>query len=195
MYDLQRVRFVTGQFYYLQGLRIVPIGLYLVLLATGWLGRQGDCTLQLPALLLALALYFVAGRYYERRFGRVQRQSQRAAEALLVLVALIVFLAANAIDAVGQLPVSLTGLGMASFLFAVYAVHGSRYRQHYAILGVGMLVLSLLPLAWKQTGLSLDRVLLGAFGLAYVVGGVLDHLLLTRTLKPLPDEQTHDQAA
>lgn len=192
MYDLPRVRFVTGQFCSLQGLRIVPIGLYLVLFAAGWLGRQGDCTLQLPAILLALALYLAAGRYYERRFGRVQRASQRAVEALIVVVALIAFVAAGALNAAGQLPVSMTGLAMAAFLFAVYAAHGSRYRWHYAVLGAGMLVLSLLPLVWKQPGLDLDRVLLGAFGLAYVVGGMLDHLLLVRTLKPLPDEPARD---
>jgi ribose/xylose/arabinose/galactoside ABC-type transport system permease subunit len=171
------------------------MGLFLLLLASGWFGREGDCTLSFPTLLLTIVLYHLAGRYYERSFGRVQRANRRAAEVLIVGLAMTAFVAASGIDASAEPPVSVTGLVMAGFLFMVHATSGSSYRRHYLLLASGMAGLSLMPLIWPELGHNLNRMLTGAYGLAFVVGGLLDHLVLVRTLKPAPDEQAPDRAA
>lgn len=187
MNDLARIRFVAGQFYYLQGLRLVPFGLWTVAFAAGWFGRQGDCTFSLPTLILVIILYKLVGVYYDRHFGRVERSlADRRLDWISLAVAIPAIWLAVWIDATGRLPISLLALALAGFLLVVHLRSPGGYRRYYAVLAALLALLSLTPLALGQAPKDVSPPVLAALGGAYIVGGVLDHLVLARSLKPAP---------
>ncbi len=80
---LQRVRYVTENYRELQGLRITPLGLFLLLWGTlRWLGAPTSLTdSPLPfllALLLGILSNKIADSYYRSRFGYVEPASWNA---------------------------------------------------------------------------------------------------------------------
>jgi hypothetical protein len=87
------------------------------------------------------------------------------------------------------LPASLTGLVLAVFLFATWWITG-RFRSHYLVMGALLAGVSLLPLFGALPGDD-PYVPPIVISLTFIVGGVIDHLLLVRSLKPLPKE-SHD---
>ncbi len=199
MQDLKKVRYVTSHFSSLQGLKMVPWGLLFLVFAAqdggyAWLiGRQGDCTLTLPLLLAVVALYIAIGRYYDRTFGRVQ-PTRGGVGDLAVVVFVAVLIGAIVAEMMWKPPVSLIGLVMAAGFIGGGWRSG---RWHYVALGgltAGVSGLPLwlhVPLTDKYFG-SLGFTLKLALGLTYVVGGLIDHYLLVRALKPAPsaDEVT-----
>ncbi len=186
MNDLARIRFVAGSFYYLQGLRLVPLGLWTIAFAAGWFGRQGDCTVSLPTLILVIVLYKLIGVYYDRHFGRVERSAaDRRLDWISLAIAVDAIWLATWVDSTGKLPISLLGLALAGFLLSVHLRSPGGYRLYYAILAALLALLSLAPLALRQAPKDISPLLLAALGGAYIVGGVLDHLVLARSLKPV----------
>jgi hypothetical protein len=193
MQDLNRVRLVTSHFHVMQGLRMVPIGVFLIAQSAGWLGRQGDCTLTLPSLIGAIVLYVFIGVYYRRSFGQVERPPQaRQREWLYGLASLLVFYALVWVDSVLNLPVSLVGLLLAGGLLGAYLRTGLGFRKHYAVSAALLALVSLLPALGLLPRFSLfgpdSTPLTITLGAIVVLSGVFDHLLLVRTLKPLPEE-------
>ena len=197
---LRRVRYVTINYASLQGLKMVPLGLWLWLWAAGeagwWPWRNGwNPLLGLLALPPALVLRLVVGAYYARVFGRVRSTSQRMGRtlftgAMLIVVGFPWLLISGCADAGLQPPVSVLGLTAAGLL-ALWCSTGRLHRQ-YLVAAALIAVVSLLPLLRI---ISRDRlfggVLCATFGTVLVVGGVLDHLRLARSLNPLP-EASHD---
>jgi len=189
--DLDQVRFVTRYYSALQGLKIVPFGLFMTLMSfrsLGWpvLGGEGDCTYTLPLLVLLIAGYYAIGRYYTRRFGEVQPVKEDGYwwKAMLPLFLLI---AALVIENLLLPHFSLTGLLVAAMLF--YSARVLR-RPHYWAAGILMAVVSLLPLVVGSDPRNKIYGTMGflwslSLGLAWTVNGLIDHFMLVRSFKPL----------
>jgi len=204
--DLDRIRFVTRHFHDLQGLRSkVPMGLLCLVLGLLSLANEHVYVPSPGLALLALAL-LVAGAgaswwmarwarsYYTSRFGEVERREvnplgpwgRRGAVVLALTLVLFLFTLPS--------PEALTRaycLIGGAWACGLWVRRGSRLCQaHY--LGFGVLALglaapvraldSLVLLLSKNVGLFL------AVGCFLVVTGLLDHLVLVRTLRQLAPE-------
>ncbi len=197
MYGLKQLLFVTRNFHYLQGLRTVPIGLFLVAQSAGWFGPQGNCTWSLPAFVAVFGLYWLIGKYYDRAFGRVVRaREERQREGMFSLVILAAFFGSIWLDAALNWPVSVVGMMLAAGFLGTYVISarsgGHDFRLHYVALAALMAGVSVLPALRLAPRYQLfgptSAPLLIALGLIITVGGLLDHVLLSRSLRPLPEE-------
>ena len=194
MDGLTRIRYITRNFDALQGLRMVPFGFYFLALGAGWLGEQGDLSLGLPALVLTLIAYWLTGRYYASRYGLVTAtKAGRAANLLVPLGVILLLWGAAALDFWLRLPVSILGLTMAVVLLGLWWLHEQRNRVHYAVMGGLVALISLMPLGGVGQGWSIIQppgalfsLLLGGI---FVVGGILDHLILVNNFKITGDQR------
>lgn len=183
MDNLARIRYITRNLDSLQGLRMVPFGLFLLAAGFGWLGDQGDFTLSLPAFVLTLFLYWLLGRYYARKFGRVKPlRAELVKNTLLSLAVILLMWVASWLDYWLNPPVSIFGLTLAVLLFAWWWLDEQRIRFHYALMAGLVALISLLPLIGIGEGWqiiepmgSLFHLLIGGIVL---IGGILDHLIL-----------------
>ena len=195
MEDLKRIEQITRNYEALQGLKILPLGLYFLILALGWLGEQGDCTFTLPALIGALILYGLIGKYYQRRFGQVKPlQRNLGKEILVLIVAFVVFWLASYFDYSLNLSINLVGLTIAAGLILVFSQPSQRFRIHYLVMGVLVALISLLPLMGISRGGEIIQPPGPVFnllvGLVIIVGGIFDHYLLGRLFNT-PAEARH----
>jgi hypothetical protein len=197
MTDLRRIRAVTDNFFFWQGLRWVPFGVALIAFSAGmdpsmpipkglrpWFG--------VPFMLLAMWLSTsVLGQYYARTFGRVRtdpsRHTLRTSVKWLIVYPAIAL--AMVVDAKWQPPVYVSALVFAAAIEAYRESTGGG-RLHYIVASISLLALGILPLMRQMpTGrpsLSLVTAILGAI---YVIGGLLDHRELVRTLSPSDDDR------
>jgi MFS family permease len=210
--DLERVRYVTTRYEQMQGLRRVPLGLFLLATAgfqwtvlavtpTGGIDdRYGKLAVGLivnvlyfSCLLLAaiaLVLYYVIGEHYERKFGRVERRPvgwRRMAVGIGTIFMVVV--AVFVVELWLEPPVRLDLLVMGGVLL-FFRRKSWRFAAHYLVMGVLIACCGLLPLfgivsADPREELYLTPLLLGMY---LLVGGIFDHLLLVRTMKSLPEE-------
>lgn len=190
--DLAQVTRVTRYFDHMQGLRIMPMGIFLLL---GWINglsqaRDGDLTITLPLFIAAIIAFVAADKYYKETFGYVKRRKTAIELAEVVVMVALVFLADWG-DATLQWPINLSGLAVAGLSFMIWATTG-QFRHQYLALAVVITAVSLSPLLlghWLNPGLwSGDGVLL--LGLVFCIGGGIDHLLLLRALPQQPEETT-----
>lgn len=180
------VRYITRNFDALQGLKMVPFGLFFLAMGAGWLGEQGDLSLSLPAFVLTLLVSWLISRYYTRIFGRVNSERSNLVNNFLLPLAVILILwVAAAIDYSMRLPVSVFGLTLAIILFFWWWLQEQRTRIHYAIMASLIVLISLAPLAgigegWLiiQPSGTVFHLLVGAI---FVLGGILDHLILVKS--------------
>jgi hypothetical protein len=189
--DLLRIRRVTANYFFWQGLRWVPLGLPLLLLGVADLtgrplpGAWGD--LGLPAAVaLAAAVSWALGGYYRRTFGRVQDDpGAHALRDLLKWCVVYPAMFASLVVDVAYSPAAyLTGPVWGAGILAYWWSTG-RGRPHYPVAALAMASLSLV-----QAGglVAPGRPMFGLFatllGTIYIVGGLLDHLELRRVLRP-----------
>lgn len=180
------VRYITRNFDALQGLKMVPFGLFFLAMGAGWLGEQGDLSLSLPAFVLTLLVSWLISRYYTRIIGRVNSERSNLVNNFLLPLAVILILwVAAAIDYSMRLPVSVFGLTLAIILFFWWWLQEQRTRIHYAIMASLIVLISLAPLAgigegWLiiQPSGTVFHLLVGAI---FVLGGILDHLILVKS--------------
>lgn len=180
------VRYITRNFDALQGLKMVPFGLFFLAMGAGWLGEQGDLSLSLPAFVLTLLVSWLISRYYTRNFGRVNSERSNLVNNFLLPLAVILILwVAAAIDYSMRLPVSVFGLTLAIILFFWWWLQEQRTRIHYAIMASLIVLISLAPLAGIGEGWliiqppgTVFHLLVGAI---FVLGGILDHLILVKS--------------
>lgn len=200
MENLERIRLITRHYDQLQGLRQAPFGLMFLVMAVwkgGWWPwfEKWQPLSGLAVVGLALVASWLVGQYYARTFGRVQRQNENKR---LEIVISVIFLAGLYLGGIAeyewQWPVSGTGLFTAVVLVAYFFMTGS-FRFHYLVLAALMAAVSLLPLLRllppEQVYLFGPEGAVGValFGLIWLVGGLVDHWLLVRSL---PDRGQDD---
>ena len=191
MNDLERANYFTMYYDALKGLRLVPLGLFMVLIALrdrydwAWLGSTGDMTYTLPLLLLMIGLYFAASYYYSRRYGSVQPRNRETQWAwgcgMMVLFFVAIF-----VDMRAGLPISTVSLWISALL--LIAGWKSR-RVHYLLAGTVMTILTLMPL---MPGIENPMqfmpfsFLFGiTLGLLWIMLGLVDHFILMREMRPV----------
>ena len=188
----KRIRFVTSNYEQLQGLRLVPLGLFLlVLVAVDLLGfsftdrgipraeRARFMSVISWAALLAWGLALAAPLYYRNRYGSVHGLD-RGSRNFWITTAVICFFVLAIVDRRRHWPVSLSLLLVSVSLF-VTAWREEWIRPYYPAVAVAWLVAACLP-ALGGTPPPLKLTLLALGGLTLIVIGVGDHLFLKRTL-------------
>ncbi|HKE99147.1 MAG TPA: hypothetical protein VKG45_09485 [Actinomycetes bacterium] len=199
MQDPQRLRFVASRFNHLQGLVAVPPGAALAINALLAIRSPGHSVLSTPLQALVLAVGLLAGLafipYYRRTFGQVHpapwtRTRDARAAGIFIAIGLVWF----GVVIGFQLPESLGLVGLGAAFGGIVLANAKRYgglqllwaTWAAAITGIGLLsLLGLLPdtptgKLSSQSGLNWSQL---AWGLAWVVGGILDHLVLVRTMR------------
>ena len=198
-----RVRFVTANYHQLQGLRFVPLGLFIfawgLLDFSGLLHPVEAVVSSEPTRLLtriglgfwlALLLSLAAPLYYRLRYGSVA-PLDRGRRNGWITAAMIGFLVLARLDASLQWPISLRALLVAAALFVTVWNDGA-VRFHYLMPASVWLAASVMPtLAVSASDQRGVMFVLG--GITLVVCGIGDHLLLTRSLTKPPhtDDAPH----
>lgn len=194
MDKLRQMRFVTENYELLQGLRMVPFGLWFLVMAVGDLAhipalQQGRLDYPFLLLIVVGGLYWWSGVYYVHTYGRVRQRAKSMGQKLLAGWPLLLFVAGIAIDVLLELPVSFLAIALSFYFFVPFMKALPLLRVHYAFIGLVMLGLSLMPL-FVAGSLKLEffapsgaYFLLG-MGLALIVAGVLDHLWLRSVMQP-----------
>lgn len=194
MEKLRQMRFVTENFELLQGLRMVPFGLWFLIMAIGDLAqipvlRQGRLDYPLLLFIAVGGLYWWIGNYYTRNYGRVVHLPKSGRAKLLTGWPILLFVVGIALDVWLQLPVSFLAMVLCLYFFVPFIMALPLVRVHYALIGLVMLLLSLMPL-FVAGPLRMEffapagiYFLLG-MGLALIVAGVIDHLWLRSVMQP-----------
>ncbi len=190
----ERINAVTANYFFWQGLRWVPMGAALLVVA--WISRADSAvpsSWELPliigAMVVALGLSSVAGRWYGKSFGRVRGipglHARRTRTKWLVVYPML--LVALVIDGVVKPPVLVSGVAFAIAIEAYRRSTGGG-RRHYIVASLVFALLTVAPLVGLAVpGSQAVNVLIGVLGGTYVVGGLLDHLELKRVLPDLGD--------
>lgn len=189
--DANRIRFVTANYRQLQGLRFIPLGLFLVFWCVlevlgmyepgQFVSRDRGSFLTGIGLAYwaALGLAMAAPAYYYFRYGSVDQLNRDGRERWITL-AVVAFLLLGGTDRLHHGPVSLRMLLVAAALFITVWSDG-RARRHYLLPAVVWLAASFLP-ALGASHDDTQLALYGLGGLTLIGCGIGDHLLLTRTL-------------
>jgi hypothetical protein len=189
--DQNTIRFVTANYHQLQGLRLVPLGLFLALWGlldllgffdpAGFVsgGRARVLTHIGIAFWVGLLLALAAPVYYRYRYGSVD-PLDRGSRNRWITAAVIGFFVLLRIDRDLQWPVALHLLLVSLSLFITVWRDG-RIRRHYLAPALVWLAVSFLP-AFGASPTTLRMTLFGLGGLTLIGCGIGDHLLLTRTL-------------
>lgn len=184
--DLSRLQSAATQYPYLRGLFSVPLGLLFILAALGnwqWGPLRHDWVFIAGALAIAATCVGIV-RYYDDRYGHVTpspRQQRKATAAAALGVALMIglttLLRSNASWSL-DLPVNPIPAAYA-LLMLVYCTTLVGLRAHHVLIWGALLVAALLPV-WD--GADPGNIGLVMTGVAVAVNGVLDHVVVVRTL-------------
>jgi hypothetical protein len=191
-YEVERIRRVTSNYFFWQGLRWVPIGLVVMALGlrrTNWspIADAWEDTLILCLIVLVMALSPLIGVYYRRSFGDVRddpdaHQRREMMKWLLVYPLMILSLV---IDMKFKPAFFVTGPVWCSGILAYWLSTG-RGRPHYLIASMSMLGLSVLQwFGFVEPGKQMFSVFGLVLGAIYTIGGLLDHRELCRILRPV----------
>jgi hypothetical protein len=188
-----RIRFITTHYDQLQGLRLIPLGVYLVALAAsglGWLSWLPGSPTWTPRQWLgvffglALVAAATATAWYRRRYGARAPLSRRRRNAWLVL-AVGIFLVAAQFDQYVNGPVALAPLSVVAALIVTVRTDGW-VRAHLLLAALPwLLAAGIPPLHHDGTTRLVSYALAG--GISLIVCGIGDHLLLLHTLRDVPD--------
>ncbi|MEJ2747198.1 MAG: hypothetical protein P8183_04685 [Anaerolineae bacterium] len=197
MQNLAQMRFVTENYGALQGLRMIPFGLWFLIMAVGDLAdipalRQGRLDYPLLLMIAMGALYWLIGVYYAHTYGQVTPLPKNNRQKLLGNWPILLFAAGIALDWLLQLPVSFLAITLSIFFLVPLIKGGPPFRWHYVFIGLIMLVISLLPLFLNDSLKDKFFAPSGAYfllgmGTALIVTGIIDHLWLHRFMKPVPE--------
>ncbi len=205
MQDSRQAQYVVKHFNRLLGLRIIPLGLYAIFLATWgiWL-RPFLFPMKLSSLeiliffilmeVVLIGLTLLINRYYQRILGPSRtsepglQESTRQRGTLILLF--FIYLIGTSIDLQEHLPLSVFGLLVATSMFFYWWQMG-RVQIQYSVLAPVVAILSLLPLL---SGAMHSQIFFNGsdqywnivqtiIGVVLIVCGIGDHLLLLRVLK------------
>jgi hypothetical protein len=194
---------VAANLLQLQGLRILPIGVGVILIEV-WsiLPVNHHQTLAVPWIILGLGalVYWRIDRYYTRQFGRVRQTNRlRWKEIILMILGGILGLAGFWVDVTFKWRVSAVGLVIVAGMIADYLRVNWRddWQEFwfYPALAVGILIVDVLPLPvgpafWPSLGIrsAMDGILI-VTGIGMIILGVLSHGYLLRILPLKQDVQ------
>lgn len=190
---IHKVRTVTTFFSYWQGLRLVPVGVFLVvdaLFISPLLPEKGPVFPILLAMLAATLLFskILVGGYYRNMYGMVSNpQVNRRLDTITVLIAAPLITASLLLDYYWQGPLFVSGVVWGTAAWAYQQATGG-LRSHWAGFAMALALLVFLPWA----GLSFEwmvSILMAAVGVGYIVCGLLDHRELTRILLPIQEDR------
>ena len=184
----RRLFYVTSRYPQLQGARLIPLAL--VFLASAW-WRAGGIRLpgdHLPrgpeawffaGLSTAVVASYVIRRWYTHSLGSIGQHPTRNA-ALPILTTCVLVACAVWVQEALQWRVSLAPIAVGSVLLATGLRH-QRVRVHYAAAGTVLLAFSSVQLFGIGSS-TVDATFDAVIGIALLIAGIGDHLLLTRTL-------------
>ena len=186
MLQHERLRFVTANFYQLQGLRLIPLGIFLILMGLDtheklrWLSPIGNSRLMLPTFVAMILGMAAATAYYRRHYGDVAQNGRGKRNSLIALAILVFIVLTNFVDKPFDLPVWTGALFLCGCLVATVRADGW-IRGHYLLPAAAWFVLGFpkvlpVPISWVGV------IVFGVAGLTLIVCGIGDHLLITRTL-------------
>lgn len=192
---LVRVREVTENYYFWQGLRWIPGGLVLVVAGLRWsdwwpLTGAANDGLLLAVIVFAVLASSVIGRHYRRAFGQVhgiphQHRRRTAIKWTLVYPAMAGSLV---VDGLLEPQFLISGVVWGAAIAAYWWSTG-RGRPHYLVAVAGLFAFAFLPaMGVVATGRPLLSLFFVVIGGIYIVGGLLDHLELRSVLPPIPPE-------
>ena len=215
MSELRRIQFVTKFFPYLQGLRLLPIGLGMLgsALWAAWRGSPGAVTLlrpeKLPVLLLAalpvLGLYNLLGVYSADTYGMV-RQPWTARRRVLraMLTVSVLGMVMGILQRSGPNSPAPTGLflGLLGLSFTWCWIRSNYMAHHYFVTGLVVMIFATVhALGYPPVGALLQALpftsdahcpevtLFSTWGIALVVLGLLDHRMLVQSMRPIPETE------
>jgi hypothetical protein len=205
MKDIKEIRFIATNYFNLQGLKNVAIGIFAILVVLWGNNLKNPISIQSWIILglvvvVSMGIYSGFDRYYLHYFGQVKRTAEsKRLEWLVGIFFLILLIGAFWLESSFKLPLSLIGLAfglglLADYIRITWLVKG-RYLIYYPIGIVLVIVLSLLPLLglpkwWHAIGLRGE-----AFGIVLFVGlfsifaGIWGHIYLMRTLSTSTEEK------
>lgn len=191
MRDLGRIRFVTENYERLQGLRRLPLALCVV--ALGLLIRLDHAFLGVAIVVVAIYPAFFAevivGRLYERRFGRIRSRVRPTDYVFWAVLIGLVFFGDSPGDGPGRsFVLALGGIVCGAYVLAAFWPREKWRRTTAYWPAIAALVVSTGLLG--ASGVAALGTFVVVLGLSVCVGLVLDHLLLVRTFKELPKEET-----
>ncbi len=205
MKNLNEIRFVSTNYFNLQGLRMVPIGLLAIGVGLWANGAKYPISAKWYLILLLmvvvlLIVYWGLDRFYLHSFGKVKNSTEsKRLELIITSVFGFIALVAFWLDATLKLPLSMVGLAfglglLADYIRITWLVKG-RYLLYYPIGAVLSIIVSLLPLLglpgwWHAVGLRAQLFGITLFvGLFTIVAGFWGHLFLVRTLSPKAEDK------
>ncbi len=210
MQDMDRMRYVGANYERLQGLLTVVNGLFLlgmalINLVSWWTGSSAvRLLLTLVLFGVLIALYLAARAYYQRTIGHVRHTFGSGRDWLVGAVLVLALVAAFALPSHNQ-PVYWSQLFLGVMLFALMWPE-RHYRGYYLLLAALIAACSFLPLAGVLPTPTREEIIyygvpdpanivpLVSIGVATLIGGILDHMLLIRSLPPRGIEQDTDGA-
>lgn len=185
---LQRLRRVTENLWFWQGLRIAPLSL--TFLATAVIFGMGDPDSPIAIAILAVALLATflliqwADAHYKRGQGQVRgveglhaRRSQM--KWFIIYPAMFSSLV---LDFTFAWPVFVSGPVWAIALLLYRASTGGG-RNHYFVLAAAFLALTIAPTVSALRGVALAPLFFYVLAFCYAVAGVLDDLELRQVLR------------
>ncbi len=213
--DKRRVQRYARYFVWLQGIQLLPLGIFFVvaglLKALNLANRLGispelwNLVMWLGGGVVAIIVSFRLVRYYQRQFGTVRVTAHPRRDAVLVGLGVIIgmqFL--STVMEIWQAPISIFALALAASLIGVWWMTG-RFRWHYLGMGIVLALLGLLPLL-SLPDLFVTPPLPSALfyamvntpaititiGIVLLVGGIGDHLVLLRELDHVRHGNAHE---
>jgi hypothetical protein len=189
---LDQIRDLAANYSDRQGLRIVPIALMLMA-QTLPSYRTPPALFGIDTILLTLIVglggYFLIGRYYTRRFGRVEEMPYEGVPiAGQILLVVLCFFVSVAIDLGMTPPVFVSGLLIAGWLI-VTAWPSRHIRGQYLSMGILLAIISWAPLVGqKQPDVAASYAFV--FGTMLLLAGVRDHMQFVRLFPRM--ETQHD---
>ena len=205
MKNINEIRFVVTNYFNLQGLKNVAIGIFGILVALWVRALQYPISLQNWILLglvvlVPVVIYLTFDRYYKHTFGQVERSPEsKRLEWLIGIISGILIIGGYWLEYSNKIHLSLIGVAfgislLVDYIRLTWLVKG-RHLLYYPIGVVLIILLSLFPLFglpewWKLVGLKSEMVGLALFvGVFSIFAGIWGHIYLVRTLSPKAEEK------
>jgi len=174
----ERVRAVTDNFFFWQGLRFVPLGPALMVAALAFLPgvheTVGDGVLIVCLIVAMLASSWI-GRRYRRDFGHVRPipGAHALRSRLKWLLVYPLMLGALAVDLLRPMPILVSGPVWAVAILLYRSSTGGG-RGHYITLAAMIAALALAPLLADSTGKQIVPILFLTLGAGFTACAWLD---------------------